>query len=119
MMHRRVDDRRKLPDRAPDVSGDRLVAQLAVEVGLPVVVQTGWQKGVEETVERGIGHRADQIEHWRAELTDRRDRLRALVQRSAPAGDDRADRDVVKVLGNERGRRRDVEAEERPSSSGA
>ena len=96
-----------------DVRRDRLVGQVPDEVGLPVLPDPLREQSVEGGVERGVGHRADELGLDLGDVAERLDRLLALLRPPAPAGDHRAEHVAVAVLRDEGQRRGHLPAEER------
>ncbi len=76
------------------------------------MLQSRRNETVECAVERGIGHRADELGHHRRYVMERLELLLALVQRTGPARHHGDERVPVPVLRNERERRGDLEGGE-------
>ena len=96
-----------------DVGLDDLVAQLVDEVGLPVLLESRRQQGVEHALQHRERHRPHELEDGRAEPSQRPDSLFRLVHRPGVAADDAAHGLVVQMLGERRSRRHDQVREER------
>ena len=96
-----------------DVLLDRGVGQLGDEVALPVAADALGEDGVEGSVERGVRHRADHLGHHRRQVAERLHGVLALLERSGPVDDRRAERVAVAVRRDEFERRGDLERGER------
>ena len=94
------------------VHRDGFVAEVAGEARLPVVLEAQRGAAGRRGVERRIGHRADMGADRFDDVEERLDHLLALVEWTGPARHRETDVLEMPFLGQERERRREMEADE-------
>ena len=92
--------------------GNRRITQFLVEVGAPVHLQSGRQKGIEETWQHRVRHRPHVIEQRLADAAHGSGGLFSLFGSSSRAPDHRAHFLIVQMLRKQQDGRNDHECEE-------